>query len=280
LYLAPAVLIFLVFTIAPTIFVVYISLFHWSLLNPKTNQFRGLANYGHLLTSAAFWHSMWLSLYFVGASVVVSVVAGFLIALLLASGTKLRRAFRLAVFSPYFTPVVATALVWIFLFNPEFGLIDGLLHAVGLPRIGWLDSRTWAMPGVIIYTLWHSLGFTVIIFLAGLASISTNLREAARVDGAPWWREVWNVVLPQLTPTVLFVAVITTITSLQAFTQFYVMTAGGPLGATTTTGYLLYEEGFVFYHTGYGAAIAVVLFALIAALTLLQFKATRRRGRA
>jgi len=136
------------------------------------------------------------------------------------------------------------------------------------------------MPGVIIYTLWHSLGLTVIIFLAGLASISTNLREAARVDGAPWWREVWNVVLPQLTPTVLFVAVITTITSLQAFTQFYVMTAGGPLGATTTTGYLLYEEGFVFYHTGYGAAIAVVLFALIAALTLVQFKATRRRSRA
>jgi len=132
------------------------------------------------------------------------------------------------------------------------------------------------MPALIVYTLWHDLGFTVIIFLAGLATVSGELREAARVDGANYWHEVRDVVIPQLVNTTLFVVVITTIDSLQAFTQIYTMTGGGPLSATTTTGFLLYQQSFVFYKTGFGAAIAVVLFVVIALFTLLQLRLSRR----
>lgn len=276
LYLSPALLIFLVFTIGPAFFVLYISLFDWNLLNSSLSHFVGAGNYRKIAGSADFWHSVVASLYFVGATVGGSTVLGLAIALLLASRGLVRRVVRLAVLTPYFTPLVATSIVWVWIFNPQFGLLNSLLHMVHLPELGWLQSTTWAMPALIVYTLWHNLGFTVIIFLAGLATVSNDLREAARVDGASYWHEVRDVVLPQLTQTTLFVIVITTIDSLQAFTQIYTMTQGGPLGATTTTGYLLYQESFVFYRTGLGAAIAVVLFVVIALFTLLQLRLSRR----
>lgn len=276
LYLSPAMLIFLVFTIGPAVFVLYISFFKWNLLNAAQSSFVGGGNYAGLFSSAQFWHSVVVSIYFVGVAVAASTVLGLTIALLLSAPGILRRVVRLAVLTPYFTPVVATSIVWIWIFNPQFGLLDSALHLGHLPTANWLLSATWALPAIIVYTLWHNLGFTVIIFLAGLASVSGEMREAARVDGASSWQEVWHVVIPQLTQTMLFVVVITTIDSLQAFTQFYTMTQGGPLGSTTTTGYLLYQESFVFYHTGPGAAIAVVLFLVIALFTVIQLRLSRR----
>jgi multiple sugar transport system permease protein len=278
LYLSPALLIFLIFTIGPALFVLYISFFDWNLLNTSLSRFVGTSNYRQLAHSSEFWHSIEMSAYFVGAVVAGSTVFGLGIALLLSSRGFVRRAVRLAVLTPYFTPLVATSIVWVWIFNPQFGLLDSLLRMLHLHQVGWLQSTTWAMPALIVYTLWHDLGFTVIIFLAGLATVSTELREAARVDGARYWHEVRDVVLPQLTQTIVFVIVITTIDSLQAFTQIYTMTQGGPLGATTTTGFLLYQESFVFYHTGFGAAIAVVLFVVIALFTLLQLRLSRRQA--
>lgn len=276
LYLSPALLIFLVFTIGPAIFVLYISFFDWNLLNTALSHFKGLGNYSTLVHSPDFWDSIVASIYFVGATVAGSTVLGLGIALLLTSRGILRKIVRLAVLTPYFTPLVATSIVWVWIFNPQFGLLNSLLHLAHLPEAGWLQSTTWAMPALIVYTLWHDLGFTVIIFLAGLATVSTELREAARVDGAGHWHEVRDVVLPALRNTTMFVIVITTIGSLQAFTQIYTMTQGGPLSATTTTGYLLYQESFVFYKTGFGAAIAVVLFAVIALFTVIQLRISNR----
>jgi multiple sugar transport system permease protein len=278
LYLAPALLIFLVFIIGPAIFVLFISFFNWDLLNASMSHFVGGSNYVDLFSSSTFWQAVVVSFYFVGVAVSASVAFGLGIALLLSGAGWLRRVVRLAVLTPYFTPVVATSIVWIWIFNPQFGLLDSVLHLARLPTANWLESTTWALPAVIVYTLWHNLGFTVIIFLAGLATVSQELREAARVDGASRLREAWHVVLPQLSQVTLFVAVITTIDSLQAFTQFYTMTQGGPLGSTTTLGYLLYEDNFVFYHTGPAAAIAVVLFAAIALFTLAQLRIARRRA--
>jgi multiple sugar transport system permease protein len=278
LYLSPALIIFAVFTIGPALFVLYISLFDWNLLNSSLSTFVGLHNYRQLESSADFWHSIVMSVYFVGCVVAGSTLFGLGIALLLSSRGLVRRIVRLAVLTPYFTPLVATSIVWVWIFNPQFGLLDSLLRMLHIPVVGWLQSTTWAMPALIVYTLWHDLGFTVIIFLAGLATVSTDLREAARVDGARYRHEIRDVVLPQLTQTIVFVIVITTIDSLQAFTQIYTMTQGGPLGATTTTGFLLYQESFVFYHTGFGAAIAVVLFVVIALFTLLQLRVSRRRA--
>jgi ABC-type sugar transport system permease subunit len=219
-----------------------------------------------------------MSAYFVGAVVAGSTVFGLGIALLLSSRGVVRRIVRLAVMTPYFTPLVATSIVWVWIFNPQFGLLNSLLRMMHVQQVGWLQSTTWAMPALIVYTLWHDLGFTVIIFLAGLSTVSNDLREAARVDGARWRHEIRDVVLPQLMQTIVFVIVITTIDSLQAFTQIYTMTGGGPLGATTTTGFLLYQESFVFFHTGFGAAIAVVLFAVIALFTVLQLRLSRARS--
>ena len=276
LYLSPALLVFLVFTIGPAIFVLYISFFNWNLLNPSLSHFVGGSNYTALVHSSDFWNSIVTSAYFVGATVGGSTLLGLGIALLLSRRGIVRRIVRLAVLTPYFTPLVATSIVWVWIFNPQFGLIDSLLRLVHVPEVGWLQSTTWAMPALIVYTLWHDLGFTVIIFLAGLATVSSELREAARVDGANYWHEVRDVVIPQLVNTTLFVVVITTIDSLQAFTQIYTMTGGGPLSATTTTGFLLYQQSFVFYKTGFGAAIAVVLFVVIALFTLLQLRLSRR----
>ncbi|MGH9107483.1 MAG: carbohydrate ABC transporter permease [Acidimicrobiales bacterium] len=278
LYLAPALLIFLVFIIGPAIFVLFISFFNWDLLNASMSRFVGGANYAALVASAQFWQAVLVSVYFVGVAVTASVAFGLGIALLLSGAGWLRRVVRLAVLTPYFTPVVATSIVWIWIFNPQFGLLDSVLHIGHLPTENWLESVSWALPAVIVYTLWHNLGFTVVIFLAGLATVSRELREAARVDGASGLREIWHVVLPQLSQVTLFVVVITTIDSLQAFTQFYTMTQGGPLGSTTTIGYLLYQDNFVFYHTGTAAAIAVVLFAAIVAFTLVQLRLARRNN--
>ncbi len=278
LYLSPAVLILLAFTLAPALFTLYISFFHWNLLNAAQSKPVGLGNYRALLHSADFAHSLLVSAYFVVVNVGAGTVLSLAIAVLLNRRVSGRGAARLAVFSPYVTPIIATSIMWVWIFNPQFGLANTLLHTLGLPELGWLESTTWAMPAIIIFTLWHSLGFTVIIFLAGLTTISHELGEAARVDGANAWQEFRWITLPQLTPTVLFVVIITTIGSLQAFTQFYSMTGGGPLASTTTTSFLLYQQAFVFFDTGSAAAIAVVLFAIIVALTLVQLQISRRRG--
>lgn len=276
LYTAPALLIFSVFIIGPTAYTLYVSLFHWNALNTAKSKYIGLANYRSLLGSTApsFLSSAWHSLYFSGAMVIGGTALSLAFALLLQRGGRLLGAARVAVFAPHATPVVATSLAWVWIFNPQFGLADTLLKAVHLPQPGWLQSTTWAMPSVIAYSLWHEVGFTVVLFLGGLAVISPELSEAARVDGANAWQEFWHVTWPQLRPVTLFVVIITSISSLQAFTQFYEMSQGGPVYATTTLSFLLYQEAFVFFDTGYGAALAIVLFAVTAAFTLLQ----RRTG--
>lgn len=277
LYLTPAGVIFLVFTILPALFVFYISFFNWNFLNASLSTYVGLGNYKQLLTSPSFWHSLLVTLYFVIGTVPVGLFLALAIALILMKPFRGRGFTRLSVFSPYVTPIVATSIVWVWIFNPQFGLLNGILHALHLPELGWLQSPHWALLGVTMYTLWHSLGFNVIIFMAGLSSVPTELREASRIDGATRWREFWSVTWPLLSPTTLFVLVISTIGSMQAFTQFFTMTSGGPLSATTTTSYLLYQLAFLFYRTGPAAALAVLLFVIIAGLTALQMAASRRR---
>ncbi|MEJ2668117.1 MAG: sugar ABC transporter permease [Deinococcales bacterium] len=277
LYISPAMLIFGVFILLPTLFVVYISVYRWNFLNASTSAYVGLANYRHLLTSSAFWSSLWVTLYFVVLTVPSGVLLSLGIAALLMTNFPGRGLARLGVFAPYATPLVATTIIWIWMFNPQFGLLNNILHAVGLPTPGWLQSPHWAMPSVSVYTLWHSIGFDVIIFMAGLATVPRDLVEAASIEGANAWQRFWRVVWPLISPTTLFVVVISTIEALKAFTQFFTMTAGGPLGATTTTSYLLYEYAFVFYRTGEAAALTVVYFLITAAIALLQFRLSRGR---
>jgi multiple sugar transport system permease protein len=271
-YTAPALAIFAVFVIAPTAYTVYISTFNWNVLNTAMSKYVGFANYRALFGSTApsFLSSAWRSLYFSGAMVIGGTALGLGLALLLQRGGRLLGATRVAMFAPYVTPAVATSVAWVWIFNPQFGLLDSVLRELHLPAVQWLQSSAWAMPAVIIYSLWHQVGFTVVLFLGGLSVVSTEMSEAARMDGANAWQEFWHVTWPQLRPVTNFVVIITAITSLQAFTQFYQMSSGGPDYATTTLSFLLYQEAFVLFHTGYGAALAVVLFAITAAFTLLR----------
>jgi len=277
LYLAPSGIIFLTFTVLPAIFVLYISLYNWNFLNAAMSTFVGLSNYRELLTSGTFWHSLLVTVYFVVGTVPTGLFLSLAMALALMQPFQGRGFVRLSVFSPYVTPVVATSIVWIWIFNPQFGLLNGILHTFHLPEPGWLQSPHWAMFGVVLYTLWHSLGFNVIVFMAGLSSIPGELREAAQIDGASRWQEFWTVTWPLLSPTTLFVLVVSTIGAMQAFTQFFTMTSGGPLSATTTASYLLYELAFLFYRTGPAAALAVLIFIIIAGLSAVQMVVSRRR---
>jgi multiple sugar transport system permease protein len=271
----PALLIFGVFTIGPTVYTFYISLFNWNSLNPARSRYLGLGNYQELFTAdnPPFLTSAGNSLYFTVAMVIGGTALSLLIALLLQRGGNWFAATRVAVFTPYVTPLVATSIAWVWIFNDKFGLINLALRPFGLAGENWLLSPGWAMPSVILYSLWHEIGFTVVVFLGGLSILSPELGEAARVDGVNAWQEFWYVTWPQLRPITTFVVTITAIYSLQAFTQFYTMTVGGPGTATTTISYLLYGE--VFERTGYGAAIAIVLFVVTVAFTLIQRRTSR-----
>lgn len=277
LFTAPALVVFAVFTVLPTAYTFFISLFNWNPLNIAQSSFVGWGNYRRLVgdSTPSFGDTLLTSLYFTAGMVIGGTALSLAVALLLQRGGRVLGAVRVAVFVPHVTPLVATSIVWVWIFNPQFGLANAVLHLVGVSSVDWLNSSAWAMPSILAYSLWHEVGFTVVIFLGGLTVISGELSEAARVDGANRWQEFWYVTWPQLRPVTLFVVAITTISSLQAFTQFYLMTGGGPVHATTTLSFLLYQEAFVFFHTGYAAALAVVLFVITALLTLLQFR-TRR----
>jgi multiple sugar transport system permease protein len=276
LYAAPAVLIFAAFVIVPTFYTFYVSLWKWNVLNPRLSVYRGLGNYRDLFTATdpSFGASLWHSLYFCGAMVIGGTAISLAFALLLSRGGRAVNASRLAIYLPNATPLIATSLIWTWIFNPQFGLANWVLHSLHLPTSQWVQAQASAMPAVIIYSLWHEVGFTTLVFLGGLAVISEEYGEAARVDGCGPWREFWYITWPQLRPVTVFVVIITTIGSLQAFTQFFELSEGGPNNVTTTLSYLVYQEGIVIGNTGYGAAIAVVLFAITVFLTLVRRRTT------
>ena len=271
-YSAPAVLVFLAFVIIPTGYTFYVSLWKWNALNPALSKFKGLGNYARLFQAnqPTFLSSLWHSLYFTGAMVIGGTAISLGLALLLQRGGALLNGTRVALFLPHATPVIATSMIWTWIFNDKFGLADWVLHSLHLPTSQWLQSSSSAMPAVVIYSLWHEVGFTTVVFLGGLATLSNELSEAARVDGCSAWQEFWHVTWHQLKPVTVFVIAITAITSLQAFTQFYQLASGGPAYATTTLSYLVYQEAFLFSDTGYGAALAVVLFAITVFFTLVR----------
>lgn len=280
LFVFPALAIFTAFTIGPTVFTFVMSTFKWNWLNASQNKFIALQNYQDMLDGSAdppFFQTLGVSAYFVLAMVVGGTAISLGLALLLRSAARVFVAARTAVFLAHVTPLVATSIVWVWIFNPRYGLANLVLSWFGIPNIDWLGNSSYAMPAVILYSLWHEVGFVTVIFLGGLTTISTELSEAAKLDGCNRWQEFWNITFPQLRPFVLFVVVISSVSSLQAFTQFFVMTNGGP--DVATLGFQLYQQAFVFRKTGYAAALAVVLFAITVALSILQLRTNHPAGR-
>jgi ABC-type sugar transport system permease subunit len=278
-FLAPALLILGVFLLAPAIWVFGLSLFHWDLI-AQNPDFVGLDNYRILLThDKTFSKVLIQTLYYVVATVPIGMALGLGIALLLNRGLRGRGLMRSAIFAPYVMPLVATAIIWGWMLNPDFGVINAALKALHLPTLQWLQSARTVMSSIILFGLWQHVGYTTVIFLAGLANIPPDLEEAARVDGARPWAIFWKVTWPLLSPTTYFVLVISMIASFKVLLPVLILVgnAGGPDNAAQTIGVYLYSQAFVSFHAGYAGAISVVLFVIILAITAVQTRVLARR---
>jgi multiple sugar transport system permease protein len=256
------------FYILPVISSFVLSFSKWDLLTPI--QWIGFGNYVRALGDPAVQQALRNTVTFILGYLPSVVAIGLGIALLINRKLKGRTIFRAIYFVPVVTSWVAVSLVWKWLLNPQYGLVNWLLSLVGIQGPGWLFDPNWAMPGVIMATIWKDIGFVAVIYLAGLQEIPENLIEAADIDGANAWQRFWSITWPLLAPTTFFVTTISLISSFQVFDQVFIMTNGGPVGATTTMVQLIYKNAFGYGQMGYASAISWVLFALIFIVTITQ----------
>jgi multiple sugar transport system permease protein len=281
LMVSPALLLIGVFFGLPVVAGLLLSLTDfdiYAIANPANMRFVGLQNYAQILADPLFWKALGNTFYFVVVGGPLSVLAS-LVAALLVDSRRIRwpSFFRSVYFMPVVTTLVAVSVVWRYLYHPRYGLIDAGLGALGLPAIDWLGDPHWAMPAIIVMSVWKNFGYNMLILLAGLQSIPQDTYEAAELDGATWWGRFRHVTLPGLAPTFLFVGIITMLGQFQLFAEPYVMTQGGPLKATTSIVLLMYEQGFRWWQIGYAAALAFVLFLIMLVGTLLQMRLQRSR---
>jgi multiple sugar transport system permease protein len=276
LWISPWVIGFLVFSLAPIIASFYLSLTRYKI--GGTPEWIGLANYQEaFFNDKLFWPSLSRTAYFSVASVVLGVVLSLLAAILLNQNLRGKTVFRALYYLPSLTPVVALAILWEWLLQPQLGLVNYLLSYVGIQGPGWLTSRDWAIPAVILITLWSSVGGgRMIIFLAGLQGIPRELQEAAEIDGANAWQRFRNVTVPLMSPVILFNVLLGVIGSFSVFSVAYIATAGGPNYATWFYMLHLYNNAFSFFQMGYASALAWIFFVLIFILSYLQIKLSDR----
>ena len=278
-FAAPFVLLFGTFLALPILAAFLLSFTSFGIRdiqNPIGASVVGVDNYAKLLSDAKFWKALGNTVYFVVVGVPLTLAIGLLIANGVSRGiTRFRTAFRVGYYLPVITSIVAIAVVWRFLLNPDFGLLNMLLAQVGITGPNWLASPALAMPSIIAMAVWRNVGFAMVVFIAGLQAIPATLYEAAAIDGAGRWQAFRYVTLPMLRPTILFMLVITTIGYLQLFEEPFVMTGGGPLDATLSVTMYMYQQGFTFFHQGYASAIAYVLFVIVAIVAFLEFRFLR-----
>lgn len=282
LFVAPAVAAITAFFFVPVVAAVVLSLTDFDIYAVASRdnlRVVGAANYVRLLDDALFWTAVRNTLYFVVIAAPLSIAVSLGAALLLnARVTRWKSAFRTALFLPVVTTLVAVAVVWRYAFHPRIGLLNGLLATLGIGPVDWLGDPRFAMPAIILMTVWKNFGFNMVILVAGLQAIPQGLYEAARIDGARAFARFRHITLPTLRPTLLFVTVMTLIGDLQLFAEPYVMTQGGPAHATLSVVLLMYLEGFRWWNMGHAAAIAFVLFAAMLVPTLAVRAARRFTG--
>ena len=265
---------FVLFTGGPILASLGMSFTNWT--GMTTRDFIGLANYQKLfLSDRLFWIVLKNTFYYGFASVLLGTIGALFAAILMNQKVRGINVFRTLYYLPSVTSGVAIAIMWIWMFNPQVGMINYLLSLVGIKGPGWLNSQQWAMPALILMSLW-GIGGNMVILLAGLQSIPDHLYEAARIDGANKWHEFRHVTIPMLSPVLFFVIVISIIGSFQIFTNVYIMTRGGPGTATLVYVMHLYQNAFEYQKMGYASAMAWILFVIILGLTWLQFRASRR----
>jgi multiple sugar transport system permease protein len=282
LFLAPAISAIFIFFFLPVLTALMISFTDFDIYTLGgwgTLRFVGLNNYIKLIDDPLFWQALQNTFYYVVAAAPLSIAISLGAALLLNSKLiKYKGIFRLSYFMPVVTTLVAVAIVWRFIYHPKFGILNYILSFVGINPIDWLGDPVWAMPSIILMSVWKNFGYNMIIFIAGLQNIPEELYEAADIEGANGWQKFKSITLPMLAPTTLFVTLITMIGFFQIFAEPYVMTQGGPLNKTLTIVQYMYQEGFRWWNMGYSSSIAFVLFFIIFIGTMIQLKIQKSKG--
>lgn len=269
----PAILGFVIFTIGPMVASFFFSLTDWTI--GSTPSFTGLQNYQRLLDDHLFWKSLSVTTYYTLGAVPLTLIVGFAVALLLNQNVRGLSIWRTLYYVPTLVPAIANALLWIWIFNPDFGLLNSVLREAGMPTSQWIYSETMAVPSLVIMSTW-GFGNAMVIFLAGLQGVPRHLYEAVSIDGGGMWQRFRHVTLPMMTPTIFYNLVVGVIGTFQVFNQAYVMTQGGPNNATLFYIYYLYRTAFTESEMGYASALAWVLFMIIMVVTFLLFQNARR----
>jgi multiple sugar transport system permease protein len=272
LYLSPWIIGFLLFIAGPLLASLYLSFTKYNVLRPA--QFIGLENYIVALTKdELFWPSIWRSFYYALLSVPLAMIGSLIVAILLNQKLWATTVWRTFYFLPTLTPLLAVALLWRWMLNPDVGLVNYLLSLVGIEGPGWLSSTTWAIPSLVLMGLWNSIGGSrMIIFLAGLQDVPKEILESAEIDGAGSWSKFWNVTLPLISPTIFFNLVLGIIFALRTFDTALIATNGGPARATWFISLHIYQNAFVSFDMGYASALSWVFFIILFVLTYLQFR--------
>lgn len=281
-FIAPALIALAVFFVVPVVSSLLLSLTDfdiYALADLSNLRWIGLENYTRLLGNPLFWQAMKNTVLFAVIGVPLSIAASLGAALLLNARTvKWRPMWRVIFFAPFVTTLVATAVLWNYLLNTRYGVINWVLTSIGLPAVDWLGDPATSIPAILLFVVWKTFGYNMLIFLAVLQTVPDELHEAARIDGAGPWSRFRHVTLPAIAPTLLLVSIISVAGFFQLFAEPYVMTQGGPAQSTVTVLYFMYEEGFKWWNLGSASAVAFVLFVCIFAVTLLQLAVSRRLG--
>jgi multiple sugar transport system permease protein len=273
-FLLPSAIPLILFTLGPMVAALYLSLTKWNLLSPM--KFIGLDNYMKLLGDANTRDVFLHTVYYIVGYLPLVYIGGLALALALNTALKGRSILRGVYFLPVVTSWIVVALVWRWLLSPSTGVVNTVLGFFGIQGPGWWTDPVWAMPSIILASAWKDLGFVMIILLAGLQAISPDLYDAAKVDGAGWWRRLFSVTIPLLSPSTFFVLVISLINGFQVFDQVYAMTGGGPNGASEVVVQRIYDLTFRYGFAGEASALSWMLFIVILAVTLIQVRGQRR----
>lgn len=274
LFTLPATIGFFIFVLGPILATLYISFTDWPIIGEI--EWVGLQNYIDLTTTDPFfWKSLTVTTYFALASIFLRLIYAFSIASILNFDVRGKAIFRTLFYMPSIVPIVASAMIWSWVYNPDFGLLNWILKSVGLPASRWLSGSETAIPSMILMEIWASSS-TIIIFLAGLQGVPRELLEAVEVDGGNWWHRLLAVTMPHMSPYILFNLILGVVAAFQVFANSYVMTGGGPSNSTLFLVLLIYREAFNRNNMGLACAIAWILFLIVGTLTALLFQSSRR----
>ncbi len=271
LFLAGSLIITVVFKIIPILTSLLMSFFKWDLVSSPV--FIGVKNFIDLFGDKTFLLAIYNTFYYSVGTTVFSVIAGLILALVLNNTwMKGKTLFRAIFFLPTICSMVAISMIWMWMFDPNYGFFNYLLQLAHLPQLRWLSDSKLAMPSLILLAIWANVGYNMVLFIAGLQGIPAHLYEAAQIDGASRFRQLWNITIPLLSPVTFFVVTMQIIRSFQVFAQIYVMTQGGPVNKTQVLVYYLYQNGFEWFKMGYASSISMVLLFIVFLLTVIQNK--------